>query len=596
MRKNKKLICALCVISISFTGCVTEYHSSTRDNQTVGNQEDSHPEVAFEDMEYQHLDTMEFYNQIDTIHEKMTDSGNAETVLECFDQMTEFLKELSQMYSLSSLYHSIDMTDESDMEEYSYCYNTLNQVTTDYSSTAQEILASECGHEAARQWNRNDVIYYRNYTPDTPEQLELQKKERKILLDYQTASVDTAQYSIEMDGKSVRYQDLYNSYQKGSITEDEFYDAYDELTEQENKILGNYYVQLIQIRQQIASAYGYGSYADYCYEKLYAREYSTSEIQNFYRQVKLHIRPLCEALEAYNDTEQTKELDEKVQNMTPEEQLQLMGNYLGQIDDSLTDSFEYMKRNHLYHLDYDEKKFNGGYTVLISGYQEPFLLNQPEFSFYDLTSLIHEFGHFNSYYLHYMNGNDYSNLDLAEIASQGLELLYTNFYNDMLGEQYGTTITDSLIYQILHSLISGCLFDEFQQKVYQLENPTLEGINELYEKLAREYGEITSEDINTAAYDWTYVVHNFEYPFYYISYAVSAAPSIELWQLAQTDFDQACDIYLDLVDSGEAGSYTKTLEQCGLTSPFSRNYFRNLSDKIHNYYNEIRGIELNTAK
>ena len=42
---------------------------------------------------------------------------------------------------------------------------------------------------------------------------------------------------------------------------------------------------------------------------------------------------------------------------------------------------------------------------------------------------------------------------------------------------------------------------------------------------------------------------------------------------------------------GEAGYYTKTLERCELTSPFTEGYCKNLADKIYEYY-ELNEEEL----
>lgn len=582
------------LLTVSLTGCSSNYQKDTSTDTSNDSALLEHPETVFEDMVYEHLDTSSFYENKDKIYELMNDVDNSDLVLEYFDNMNNFVDDLLTMYSLSSLYHSFDVTDEYYAQEYSYCYDNYYQTSVACATTAKEILSSECKQAAVNEWDKNDVIFYRHYEPETPTQLELQNKEQEIILDYENTAANTDAYIVTIDGIDYNSTKLYEAYNNGTFTYEEATSYYDEITRQENEVLGQYFLDLITVRNQIAAESGYDSYADYCYEQVYYREYTTKDAQNLYRQIRTNILPLYQELEPYSYTQKTQRLDEKIANMPVNEQLELMSSYLSEIDPSLTESYDYMIRNHLYHLDYDENKFNGGYTVLISGYQEPFLLNQPEFCFYDLTSLIHEFGHFNSYYVHFEDGNDYSNLDLAEIASQGLELLYTYFYQDMLGVRYSETAIDYILYQILNAMLTGCMYDEFQQKVYQMEEPTIEKINALYYQIACNYGQISEDDSDAAAYHWVYVPHNYEYPFYYISYATSAAVSLELWELAQDDFQSTCDKYLKLVHYGEAGYFSETLEACELDSPFSRNYFKALAEGLQSYYEE-RGTSLKPA-
>lgn len=584
MKHFLKRIGLLSIVLLPLTGCTTQYHSVYDTSSTTYSKKEERPEISFEDMEYIHYDTTEFYENMDTIRDLMTDGDNADTVLSSFDEMTEFQDELTKMYSLSNLYHSIDVTDEYYQKEYSYCYEVLSQTNVDIAVIAQEILSSACKKAAMNAWSKFDVAYYQNYQTNSQDQLTMQKEEQTILMEYLAATTASDSYTISVNGVEYNASELYDQYINGAMTYDEICTYYDDITKQENQVLGQYFVDLVELRQEIAASYGYETYSDYCYELMYDREYSTTDIEEFYKEVKEYIVPLCQLLEERTNTEASSELDYMMANTSISQQLQMMSQFLNRIDDSLVESYDYMIKHKLYDLEYSENKFNGGFTVLLSGYQEPFLLNQPSFSFYDMTSLIHEFGHFNSYYVHYQDGNNYSNLDLGEITSQGLELLYTYFYKDMLGDNYGEAASDYILYQILHSLVVGCLYDEFQQEVYQLEDPDLATINELYYSVAKEYGQIAGYEAQTEAYDWIYVEHNYEYPLYYISYATSAAPALELWEIAQSDFDRACDIYLKLVDMGEAGYYTKTLEECELTSPFTEGYCKRLADKIYEYY------------
>ena len=89
-----------------------------------------------------------------------------------------------------------------------------------------------------------------------------------------------------------------------------------------------------------------------------------------------------------------------------------------------------------------------------------------------------------------------------------------------------------------------------------------------------------SEDPDIPGYDWVLTSHNYDQPFYYISYAVSAVPALEIWEIAQEDLDQACSIYNDLVTAGERGTLEDTLQACGLQSPFAEGRIEELSETL----------------
>ena len=107
------------------------------------------------------------------------------------------------------------------------------------------------------------------------------------------------------------------------------------------------------------------------------------------------------------------------------------------------------------------------------------------------------------------------------------------------------------------------MFDEFQREVYADPSLTPEQISQTYASVARSYGLRTySED---ATHYWMQVNHNFESPFYYISYAVSMLASLQIYEMAENDWAQAADFYNDLVSLGAFDyTYCELLREVGL--------------------------------
>ena len=77
-------------------------------------------------------------------------------------------------------------------------------------------------------------------------------------------------------------------------------------------------------------------------------------------------------------------------------------------------------------------------------------------------------------------------------------------------------------------------------------------------------------------------------PMYYISYAVSALPALEIFFISQDDRDEAIDAYLSIVDETGYREYLDVLDDADLHSPFKDNTYQILSDKIHKYLKTIK--------
>ena len=130
-----------------------------------------------------------------------------------------------------------------------------------------------------------------------------------------------------------------------------------------------------------------------------------------------------------------------------------------------------------------------GYTTLLLSYSAPFFFSTPQGYFGDFTTIIHEFGHYNQYYWVESNlESPAKSQDIAEVHSQALELLFTHWYDDIIGDsaQFGR---DFLMQNLITSICDGALHDEFQQYVYAASGElTLEDLNQKYFQLCKEYG------------------------------------------------------------------------------------------------------------
>ena len=166
--------------------------------------------------------------------------------------------------------------------------------------------------------------------------------------------------------------------------------------------------------------------------------------------------------------------------------------------------------------------------------------------------------------------------DLAEIDSQGLELLTVLRYDTIYGEWEDAARTAEL-YLSLYTLVCGCLEDEFQRFAYAAEDPTVEALNAEYGRLIGEYGLV---GLGAEARSWTQIPQTFRSPLYEIGYAAAMSAAMELYRAGRTDAAAAADAYLSIVDRRAGSTFRKTLLRTGLTDPFGSEWEERFSETL----------------
>ena len=335
------------------------------------------------------------------------------------------------------------------------------------------------------------------------------------------------------------------------------YLSYDEETEK----IGALYRELVDLHNEEAQIVGYKDYADYAYEASYGRDFTPDDAAALCEAVKPYARQYFGSLyyneATYADFSADTDLAER-------ELVGLVTQYMPRVSDDAAKAAAYMEKHGLYFMDSAERVSDLGFTTTLDQYNAPFIYLALYGDQNDIQSMFHEFGH---YYDAYVNPVpdlllSVGSLDIFEIHSTGMEALSTGWYEDIYGEDADLArirFLDSALYTVF----SGCLFDEFQRVVYADPSLTPEQISQTFVTIARSYG-LRSFGKEFSHY-WMQVNHNFESPFYYISYAVSMLASLQIYEMAENDWAAAADFYNDLVSLGAYDyTYCELLEKVGL--------------------------------
>lgn len=578
--KRRKLLALTLAAAICLSALPVGAFAAEESRHTDFFTQREHTELSFEDLEYVRPDAEAILARLEELRSLLDDEANMEKVSGLFDAIGEDFIMVQTMYSLCNIRAYQDVTDEVAWEELEVLGDLASNLGDQLSILLKEILFSPCAPFLEEQLDEESIEYYKDYEPMTEEQLAFAAKEAALESEYQTAAYNLP--TVEVDGVEYDADSIYDAAVSGEVDMDTYNAVATQLAKEKNALLGEIYIRMVELRQAEAKSYGYDNYMEYAYENIYTRDYTPEEIRPFHEAVKEYIVPLYAAVgDLYNEGIETL-IELSGVDYTGDAALDIIEPYLAQMSDELLEALTFMREGGYYDSDFSETKAAAGFTTTLPAYGAPFFFNAPGGSIFDLTTAIHEFGHYNEGYWGSHEFIDYSkNMDLAEVHSQGLELMFSHWYADLFGEEDAGAVEVFLMYNLLDSIVEGSLHDELQQYVYYTPDVTLEQINQEYRRLCGQYGFCDPEDERTEMYSWVDIHHTFTQPCYYISYAVSAAGGFAFWLAAQEgDYFEALDAYLTFTALPGIYTFTESFEQVGLEAPIDPDYIRALAGDL----------------
>lgn len=530
-QKTAALLLALAVILSLLSGCAVRSDSAVR--ETISSALDAlekpeppvadnvHADVDYADMHWYIYDTTEFRVKAKRLS-AARDGGEAAELYEWL--MTEYTK----AYTLDSLAY-IDFYSHPGDEAISDACRTLDSITNEMADTictaVADALEGPAGDAFAAYLGEDRAAAFTGYDEQTGREQEISERVSELVLQYNALVMKSLSFTEE--------------------------------TEQ----IGGLYRELVDLRNEEAELAGYESYADYAYEINYGRDFTPDDAA-----------ALCEALKPYAQRYFTSLYTNEATyaNFTvntcysAQELVALIERFMPRLSPKAAEAAAYMREHGLYYMDSRYRISDLGFTMTLDSYNAPFIYLALCGNSYDIDSMFHEFGHYYDAYVNPMPDLLLSigSYDIFEIHSTGMEALSTGWYDDIYGEEADLArirFLDSALYTVF----TGCMFDEFQRLVYADPTLTPEQISRTYMSVARSYGMPSySKDM---AHEWMLVSHNFESPFYYISYAVSMLASLQIYEMAENDWAQAADFYNDLVSLGAFDyTYCDLLREVGL--------------------------------
>ena len=562
------LLLALTPAALAAEGNVRETHFFT---------DRTHTELHYDDIAYVHIELQTILDQIESVRALLPDKANAQKAAEEFAAVTDLLVELGTMDTLAFIRHSRDVMDQEAADELAYTESVHAKAADAYSQLLREALLSPCSGAFRADMTQEDIAYYLEYSALTKQQLDMLQKERDLETKYeQTAAGITVPYN----GREWTEDSAQLAYAAGTLDTDGYRYVVQAYVKKQNEVLGAIYLELAELRTRLAKSRGYDNYADYAYAEVYDRDYTPEDIKPFHQAVK-DGGFFDASNELYALAFAHPDMGVYYGDYANEETLDMVEGYMGRMSSELAQAYAYMHSHGFYDIEYAAYKDGSAYSTTLTSYGAPFFFSTPTGFFADFMRIVHEFGHYNeNYWCCDAYGGDGKSIDLAEVHSQGLELLFTHWYDDIFGES-AQFARDVLMMYLIQNIYSGALYDELQQYVYTTDHVSLEQINRKYRQLCGEYGLVDADDPRGELYDWVQISHNFTSPCYYISYAVSAAGAFDFWLSAQKgDYFDAVDSYLRFAALPGGVSFQESFAALGMASPLSPDYLSELSGAL----------------
>ncbi len=367
--------------------------------------------------------------------------------------------------------------------------------------------------------------------------------------------------------------------------------------------LNTLYKNLVTAYNKEAAHYGYDNYIEYAYKEVYNREYDPSQTAQMRAYVKQYIAPalatVSDKLDRLTVSGASKTLYNTlmsgsiVSSSPNKDAVNYIGNYFKWLTNSNADKpiDFYTAVNEMFcNGNYFTGSGEGAYTMWIPNDNMATVYVQKSSDYDNAFTFVHEFGH---YYESYHNGGLALSYDHEETHSQGNEMLFLAWLkeNTSAAVRNGMTMVElEQLYNMLWTVCMSSAVDELEQAAYtgSYNGKTVTGgYHALFGEILDTYG--TAADILQNDNDYWYYVA-FDNAVYYISYAMSALPSVELYTLAESEgLQTARDTYFKLFtyceDTVRMATYTYSdvLEFCGLDSPFDIALYQQIS----NYVNQL---------
>ena len=517
-------------------------------------------------------------NELSDSMKSASEDGDAEKIKSLFDEMTREYDHVSTQLALIDLEYSRDISNNKIYAELLKAYDVMYEAADIYFLTLKDVLKGKMKNalnDELEPWQKLSVS---TYTASTKEEREANEEELDTVDEYR--KIMSEDYKYEYDGKSWTLEEAINS---NTLSYDGYIEILNGIEKQQNEAAAGYYKELVELNNKEAEYFGYDNYIDYAYDSIYNRDYKKSDVEDLSKYTKEYLVPLYQMAYYMVRNSEDDANTEMFSRALPSSMLSKIGTYMEEIDPAIAESWTYMRDNDLIEIKAGKNRFDGAFTSGLPEFNAGYIFINARNEFWDYSTVVHEFGHFNANYSsREADVWKYNNTDVSEVQSQGLEVLFAPYWEEICDDEAtGKYYSTSILADMLNAVVMGCMYNECEEYAYTHTDESIDEWNRAFGEIYKEYG-YEDYTVDGIAYEWVGTNHMFEEPLYYISYATSAVAALDIFSESLHDRDSAVEKYMN-VSKCERELYCEMLEKCGLQDVFKKNTIRSIRDSVAEY-------------
>ena len=560
------------ILMTSLSGCMGEKFVPT--------------ELSFSQVEYERPDGQGVLDLIDKAKEQAENDILPFGMIWTLRKIGDATQEFYSMMTIAQIRNYLDVNDTFYSEEMEYLdtfdariQNSYNQMFSSIEnsrfSSIQNMIFGESGAEDLQMSSQ----------ASSEEILSLQEQEKKLVAEYY---YEYAQATVSTPEGEVLFSSLDSEGQSA---------YYNQFIQKYNQQFGELYLELVSLREQMAQALGYDSYTQVADLDMLRNSYTREDIKTFREDIKQTIAPVYRSyLEDFYRRAENRDQPGYVyllgeQSPVPQgswqETLDQFEQLYQQMSEQTEECYSYLLSHEFIDAEPSQTKANVTFSTLIYSLNTPFLFANMNGSAEDVFSISHEFGHCFAMWQQLKLGSQQEgrSMDVSEIHSQAMQMLTLPYYEIFYGEDAGTARKYD-VYTMVAGILTAAMNDEFQEKIYENPQMTVQELNELYKELAMAYGLVVESpyfDMESFSMGWFTTNQYFDTPFYAIDYALSGCVAMEFLQMGLEDYTQALETYLSLVQQNSDYDFMTVLEETGLSSPFETEQMEALAQTMEDF-------------
>ena len=559
--------------------------------------------MKFSEFAYVRPNVEEFSNKMEVLLKDFQQAEQVEKQMEVIEKINTIRNDISTMFHLCYIRHSVDTNDEYYQKEQDYIDEIAPKVEGLETKYYQTLVQSKFRKELEEKWGKQlFALAEAQLKVFSDEVVELLQQENKLSTEY-TKLVASAKIMFEGEERTLAQLQPFAESKDRNVRKAANTAKFDFFQENEEQ-LDRIYDDMVKVRTEIAQKLGYKNFVELGYYRMYRTDYNAEMVAAFRDQVKEYIVPLATKLKERQrqriGVESLKFYDEpfefKTGNATPKgdpEWIITNGQTMyNELAKETGEFFSYLRETELMDLVAKKGKAGGGYCEFIENYKAPFIFSNFNGTSGDIDVLTHEAGH--AFQVYSSGGFDvpeyyWPTFEAAEIHSMSMEFFtwpwMELFFKEDVEKYKFSHLSSALLF-----LPYGVSVDEFQHWVYENPNATPKERKQMWREIEKKYSPHIDYDGNEYLENggfWQKQGHIYNSPFYYIDYTLAQICAFQFWKRSREDQKDAWKDYMKLCKLGGSMPFTELVKAANLISPFEDGCVASVIGEIDAWLNSV---------